>query len=254
VAYVAFAGLAVLRLWRKIMKRRRARQHAYAKNQLHTMIERGDIAGLILALFFIIVVRTVVALVRGFFSLVKKIGSLVVATTHTTIFAIQLAVARNRALQGSNERTRWFGRATITRAADIIVFARCWPLKPNTFVARRVLKIAGDAAIIALQSGDMTPEEARIWLSQIKQQSIHRSAQATEAQSHPLFVRVRQRQADASEKRTTASTTASQPPVPLVVRQVEPPLEDIDPGDMPDDVSQLLDEEREVIQRNRRMS
>jgi len=103
------------------MKRRWARQHAYAKDQLHTMIERGDISGLILALFSILVIKTFVALVRAFFRLVKKLGNLAVATTYTTIFAVQVAVARNRALQGNDERTRWFGRATIVTRENLRV-------------------------------------------------------------------------------------------------------------------------------------
>ena len=195
------------------MKRRQASQHAYAKNQLHTMIERGDIAGLILALFSILVIKTFVALVRVFFRLVKKLGSLAVATTYTTIFAVQLAVARNRALQGIDERTRWFGRATIMRAADVLIFARCWPLRPNTFVARQVLKVAGKAAIIGLQSGDMTPEEARVWLTRIKRQTVPRPAQASEAQSHPLYVRVRKASHQITDVLAMSSSAGSEPPL-----------------------------------------
>jgi hypothetical protein len=253
VAYLAFAGLAVLRLWRKIMKRRRARQHAYAKNQLHTMIERGDFAGLILALFSIVVIKSVVALVSTFFRLVKKIVSVAVATTYTTIFAIQVAVARNRALQGSDERTRWFGRATIMRAADVLVFARCWPLRPNTFVARHVLKVAGKAAIIGLQSGDMTPEEARGWLTRIKRQTVPRPAQASEAQSHPLYVRVREASRVNTDVYYLSSSAGSEPPVPQLTQPAEVSVDDNDVDGLPDEVSRLLNEKQGSIRQNRIM-
>src|SRR5262245_25576503 len=165
------------------MKRKPARQHAYAKNQLHSMIEKGDIAGLLLALFSIVVVKIIATVVMAICGLLKEIGNLVVAMTYTTIFAIQLTVAQHRAFQGKDQRTRWFGRATILRAADILVFARCWPLVPNTFVARQVLKAASKAAIIGLQAGDLNQEEAQIWIARIKRQTVPQSAQGSEAQS-----------------------------------------------------------------------
>lgn len=233
------------------MKSRRARQHAYAKNQLHTMIERGDVAGLILALFSIVVIKSIVVLVRAFFRLVRNMGSLVVATTHNAIFAIQLAVARNRALQGNDERTRWFGRATIMRAADILVFARCWPLRPNTFFARHVLKVAGKAAIIALQSGDMTPEEARGWITRIKRQTVPRPAQASEAQPHTLYVRVRKPSRLTSDVYGLSSSAGSEPPVPKFTRAAEMPAEENDLIGLPDEVSRLLSEEQGSIRQNR---
>ena len=86
------------------MKRRAAKPKAYAKNQLHSMIEKGDIAGLLLALFSITVVKVIVTLVKVICGLLKKIGKLVVAVTHTAIFAIQLSAARHRALQGKDQR------------------------------------------------------------------------------------------------------------------------------------------------------
>jgi hypothetical protein len=217
------------------------------------MIERGDIAGLILALFSILVTKTIVALVRGFFKLVSKLASLAIATMYTTIFAVQVAVARNRALQGNDERTRWFGRATIMRAADVLIFARCWPLKPNTFVARHVLKVAGKAAIIGLQSGDMTPEEARGWLTRIKRQTAPRPAQASEAQSHPLYVRVRKASRQTSDGDAMSSSAGSAPPMPQLTRTAEMPDEDNDVNEMPDEVSRLLNEKQGSIRQNRMM-
>ena len=104
-------------------EKRGARPKAYAKNQLHSMIEKGDVAGLLLALFSIVVVKIIVTLVKAFCGLLKEIGNLVVAMTYTAIFVIQLTTARHRALQGKDQRIRWFGRATILRAADILVLA-----------------------------------------------------------------------------------------------------------------------------------
>jgi hypothetical protein len=183
----------------------------------------------------------------------RMIGNLVVSTTYTTIFAVQLAVARNRALQGNDERTRWFGRATIMRAADILIFARCWPLRPSTFVARHVLKVAGKAAISGLQSGDLTPEEARTWLARVRQQTLPRSEQASEAQSHPLYVRVKKPSHQTSDVNAISSSAGSQPPVPRLTRTADTPAEDIDVSGTPDEVSRLLNEEQENTRRNRMM-
>jgi hypothetical protein len=233
------------------MKRRWARPHAYAKNQFHSMIERGDWAGLLLALFSVGVVKIVVALVGAFFSLLKRIGNLVVATMHTTLFAVQLTVARHRALQASDERTRWFGRATILRAADILVFARCWPLLPNAFVAHQVLKVAGKAAIIGLQSGDMTQEEARVWLARIRRQTTPQPAQASEAQAHPLYVKVRRSPRQASDVQAISSSAGSEPPLTQLIRTAEMSVEEVDVSGMLDEVSRLLDEEQGNHQQNR---
>lgn len=84
------------------MKRRPARPQAYAKNQLHSMIEKGDIAGLLLALFSIVVVKIIATLIKAICWLLKEIGNLVVAMTYTIVFAVQLTGARHRALQGKD--------------------------------------------------------------------------------------------------------------------------------------------------------
>jgi hypothetical protein len=180
------------------------------------------------------------------------IGKLVAATTYTTIFAVQLAVARNRALQGNDERTRWFGRASIMRAADVLVFARCWPLKPTTFVARNVLKAAGKAAIIGLQSGDITPEEARIWLARIKQQTVPRPAQASEGNSHPQYVRARKPFRQASGGHVISSSAGSDLPLPQR-SEAAGSVGDSDLSEMPDEVTRLLDEGLGSIRHNRMM-
>lgn len=233
------------------MKRRRARQNAYAKNQLHSMIEKGDVAGLILALFSIVAVKTIATVIKVLGRLLMEIWNLIVATIRTSIFAIQLAVAGHRALEGSDERIRWFGRASILRAADILVFARRWPLVPNTFVARRVLKVAGNAAVIGLQAGDLTQEEARTWLARIKRQTMPESARAVEANSHPLYVKVRRPSHRASDIRVTSSSAGSDPPMPQNTRTTAMSVEDLDINKPPDEVSRLLEEQPEVPHHNR---
>jgi hypothetical protein len=217
------------------------------------MIDRGDIAGLILAMFSIVVVKTIVALVRALFGLWRMLSNLVVATMYTTMFAVQLAVARNRAVQGNDERTRWFGRASIVRAADVLFFARCWPLKPTTFVARNVLKTAGKAAIIGLQSGDMTPEEARIWLARIRQQTVPRPAQASESNTHTQYVRARKPFRPASDVHAISSSAGSEPPLPQRTLAVGMSVEDIDKSGLSDEVSRLLTEKQGEIRQNRMM-
>jgi hypothetical protein len=233
------------------MKRRPARPNAYAKNQLHSMIEKGDIAGLILALFSIVVVKIIATLLKVLCGLLKEIGNLVVAMTYTTIFAIQLTVARHRALQGNDQRIRWFGRASILRAADILVFARCWPLVPNTFVARQVLKVASKAAIIGLQSGDLTEEEARIWIARIKQQTVPQPAQVTDAQSHPLYVKVRRPSRQTPDVYITSSSAGSAPPLPHLPQRAKMSLEDAEVTSGSDEAAWLIDEEPGETQQNR---
>jgi hypothetical protein len=233
------------------MKRRRARPKAYAKNQLHSMIEKGDIAGLILALFSIIFVKIISTLVKVICGLLKEIGNLVVAMTYTTIFAIQLTVARHRALQGNDQRIRWFGRATILRAADILVFARCWPLVPNTFVARQVLKVASKAAIIGLQSGDLTQEEARIWIARIKRQTVPQPAQVSEGQSHPLYVKVRRSSHQTPDVQVTSSSAGSAPPLPQLTQRAKLSLEEAEVTSGSDEAARFLDEKPEEAPQNR---
>lgn len=233
------------------MKRRGARPKAYAKNQLHSMIEKGDVAGLLLALFSIVVVKTIVMLVKAIYWLLKKVRDLVVATTYTTIFAIQLSIARYRALQGKDQRIRWFGRATILRAADILVFARCWPLVPNTFFARQVLKAANKAAIIGLQSGDLTEEEARIWIARIKWQTVPQPAQVSEAQSHPLYVKVRRPSHQTPDLQVTSSSAGSDLPLPQITQKAKMSAEDTEVTSESDEAVWFLNEESRETPKNR---
>jgi hypothetical protein len=235
------------------MKKREARQRAYAKNQLHSMIEKGDVAGLLLALFSIVVVKIIATLVKTIFGLLKEIGYLVVAMTYTTIFAVQLTVARHRAMQGKDQRIRWFGRASILRAADILVYARCWPLVPNTFVARQVLKAAGKATIIGLQSGDLTQEEARDWIVRIKRQAMPKTAQVSEAQSHPLYVEVRRPPHQSSDLQILSSSAGSAPPLPKFSQKAKTPIEEAEVINGSDETVCFLDGEPEEAPQNRKV-
>jgi hypothetical protein len=232
------------------MNRNRAKNQANAKHPLKSMLERKEIAGFTLTLFFIVVVKTFVVLAKALFWLLRKAVNLVAATMHTTIFAVQLAVAQRRASQANDERTRWFGRATLMRAADIIVFARCWPLRPNTFVARRVLKAASAAAIIGLDSGDMSLEEAQTWLAQIKRQTLIRTTQSVQVQIHPLYVRRGLTQRRGPSTHAVTSSAGSEPPTPSFSSAAEMSLEDMNSEEAPDDVSLPIDEESEIIQHN----
>jgi hypothetical protein len=233
------------------MKKREARQRAYAKNQLHSIIEKGDIAGLLLALFSIVVVKIITTIVKVVCGLLKQIGNLVVAMTYTTIFAIQLTVARHRALQGKDQRIRWFGRASILRAADILVFARCWPLVPNTLVARQVLKAANKAAIIGLQSGGLTEEEARIWIARIKWQTVPQPAQESEAQSNPRYIKVRRLSHQPPDVQFTPSSAGSDLPLPQLTQKAKISVEDAEVIGESDEVAWLVDEEPEAAPQNR---
>ena len=235
------------------MNRKQVKNSAFAKHQLQSMLERGDIARLLLALFFIVCIKTFLSLIKVLLGLVRGTVNLAIDTVRTTVFAVQLAVARNRALRAADARTRWFGRATIMRMADILVFARCWPLRPNTFVARRVLKAAGAAAIIGLQSGDMTPEEARIWLAQIKRETTPRPAQSTETAAHPMYVRMRTNRQSSSDISPTVSNAGSQPSSPEVSPVEEIPFEEMNPGDESDEILRFLDKEQGFNHPNRMM-
>ena len=235
------------------MKKRQARPKAYARNQLHSMIEKGDVAGVILALFSIIVVKIIVTLVKAFCGLLKEIGNLVMAMTSTTTFAIQFTTARHRALQGKDQRIRWFGRASILRMADILVFARCWPLVPNTFVARQVQKAASKAAIIGLQSGDLTEEEARIWVARIKRQTVPQPAQLREAQSHPLYVKVRRPPHQPPDVQATSSSAGSDLPLPQLTQKAKMPAGNAEVTGKSDESDWFLDEEPELEPQNRKV-
>ena len=136
------------------------------------------------------------------------------------------------------------------RAADILVFARCWPLVPNSFVARQVLKAAGKAAIIGLQAGDLNQEEARNWIVRIKRQTMPQPAIESEAQSHPLYVNVRRPSHQPADVEATLSSAGSAPPLPQHTQKANMPVDEAEGISGSDEAACCLEEEPEVPPQN----